>query len=178
MSELLKQLNSRHFIIIYLGLLSDRVVSDTVTQPQNAIVANALSHVTYLPDTGYCNDGNPTDDFTYTLNGTITANVFVTVWCTYSVGGTVYDLLPGNNITLKNTLSPISSQTLQINSNGQLAFSPPTYLYILNNPYSVMVMTQPVNQNCTIKNGTGLIFGNDITDIEINCGAIFLNGFE
>ena len=37
--------------------------------------------LTYAPDANYCNDGTPTDDFTYTLNGGDTGAVAVTVTC-------------------------------------------------------------------------------------------------
>jgi hypothetical protein len=53
----------------------------TVGDPTNGTTTNQTTHVTYQPDAGYCNDGNPTDDFTYTLNGGSTATVRVTVYC-------------------------------------------------------------------------------------------------
>ena len=58
---------------------------DTVTQPANgtAVITNGGADLTYQPDAGYCNDGTPTDDFTYTLTpGGSTATVRVTVNCT------------------------------------------------------------------------------------------------
>ena len=56
----------------------------TVTQPGHGTVAitGGGSGVTYLPNANYCNDGSPTDDFTYTLApGGSTASVAVTVTC-------------------------------------------------------------------------------------------------
>jgi VCBS repeat-containing protein len=57
---------------------------DSVTQPANGtvLITNAGVDLTYEPDPNYCNDGSPTDDFTYTLTpeGT-TATVAVTVNC-------------------------------------------------------------------------------------------------
>ena len=56
-------------------------------QPDNGSVAitNDGADLTYAPDDNYCNDGDPTDDFTYTIsdgNGEEdTANVAVTVTC-------------------------------------------------------------------------------------------------
>ena len=44
-------------------------------------ITNAGADLTYTPDANYCNDGSPTDDFTYTLNGGSTATVHVTVTC-------------------------------------------------------------------------------------------------
>jgi Bacterial Ig domain/Bacterial cadherin-like domain len=43
--------------------------------------ANAWTGLSYTPDPNYCNDGSPTDGFTYTLNGGGTATVSVTVDC-------------------------------------------------------------------------------------------------
>jgi VCBS repeat-containing protein len=57
---------------------------DSVTQPANGavVMTNGGADLTYQPDPDYCNDGSPTDDFTYTLTpeGT-TATVAVTVNC-------------------------------------------------------------------------------------------------
>jgi VCBS repeat-containing protein len=56
---------------------------DTVTQPANGtvVITNAGADLSYEPDANYCNDGSPTDDFTYTLNGGSTAMVTITVTC-------------------------------------------------------------------------------------------------
>jgi VCBS repeat-containing protein len=56
---------------------------ESVTQPQNGTVTitGGGSGLTYEPDENYCNDGSPTDDFTYTLNGGSEAKVSVTVTC-------------------------------------------------------------------------------------------------
>ncbi len=56
---------------------------DSVTQPANGtvIIGAAGANVEYSPLMDYCNDGNPTDDFTYTLNGGSSAAVQVTVNC-------------------------------------------------------------------------------------------------
>jgi len=55
----------------------------SVTQPTNGtvMITNAGADLTYQPDANYCNDGSPTDDFTYTLNGGSSATVRVTVAC-------------------------------------------------------------------------------------------------
>ncbi len=55
----------------------------SVTQPAdgNVVITGGGSGVTYEPGPGYCNDGGPTDDFTYTLNGGSTATVSMTVTC-------------------------------------------------------------------------------------------------
>ena len=54
-----------------------------VTQPASGTVAitNDGADLTYEPDADYCNDGSPTDSFSYTLNAGSTATVSVTVTC-------------------------------------------------------------------------------------------------
>ena len=54
-----------------------------MTQPANGTVAitGGGTGLTYTPNQNYCNGGDPTDDFTYTLNGGSTATVAVTVDC-------------------------------------------------------------------------------------------------
>jgi hypothetical protein len=56
----------------------------SVTQPANgtSVITGGGSSLTYEPDPDFCNDGSPTDDFTYTLvPGGSTATVEVTVTC-------------------------------------------------------------------------------------------------
>jgi len=52
-----------------------------VTQPANGSASHDGSDVLYTPSGNYCNDGGPTDDFTYELNGGRTATVRVEVTC-------------------------------------------------------------------------------------------------
>ncbi|MFK8011132.1 MAG: Ig-like domain-containing protein [Marinicellaceae bacterium] len=52
-----------------------------VTQPENGIVVNNSSNLTYLANENYCNDKNDTDDFVYRLNGGSEATVSVQVNC-------------------------------------------------------------------------------------------------
>ena len=55
----------------------------SVTQPAHGTVAitGGGTGLTYTPNPNYCNNGSPTDSFSYTLNGGSTANVRVTVTC-------------------------------------------------------------------------------------------------
>ena len=54
----------------------------SVTQPAHGTVVNNGTDLTYLPDANFCNDGSPTDNFTYTLTpGDSFAAVRVTVTC-------------------------------------------------------------------------------------------------
>ncbi|KAA1420959.1 tandem-95 repeat protein [Nocardioides humilatus] len=62
----------------------DGFTIDSVTQPAHGtvVITNAGADLTYEPNADYCNDGTPTDDFTYTLTpGGDTATVAVTVSC-------------------------------------------------------------------------------------------------
>jgi Ca2+-binding RTX toxin-like protein len=45
------------------------------------VITGGGTGLTYEPDANFCNNGTPTDNFTYTLNGGSTANVRVTVTC-------------------------------------------------------------------------------------------------
>ena len=55
----------------------------SVTQPANGtvVITGSGTGLTYQPKVAYCNDGNPLDTFTYTLNGVSTATVSMTVLC-------------------------------------------------------------------------------------------------
>jgi hypothetical protein len=67
----------------------DAITISSSTQPDNGIVIltggspGARTGLTYQPDAGYCSDPptDPTDDFTYTVNGGSQATVSVTVDC-------------------------------------------------------------------------------------------------
>ncbi|HEX5593366.1 MAG TPA: aryl-sulfate sulfotransferase [Solirubrobacterales bacterium] len=60
---------------------------ESVTQPQHgkAEVAAGGTGLTYEPLAGYCNDGEPSDTFTYTLNGGSVGTVTVKVTCATTV---------------------------------------------------------------------------------------------
>ncbi|WP_322938358.1 beta strand repeat-containing protein [Nocardioides bizhenqiangii] len=64
------------------------ITIDSVTQPANGtvVITNGGDDLTYVPDADYCNDGSPTDDFTYTLApGGDSATVAMTVNCVADV---------------------------------------------------------------------------------------------
>lgn len=56
---------------------------DSVIQPDNGtvVIGTDGAFVEYSPMMDYCNDGAPTDDFSYTLNGGSQADVNVSVTC-------------------------------------------------------------------------------------------------
>ncbi|WP_376690798.1 tandem-95 repeat protein [Wenzhouxiangella sp. EGI_FJ10409] len=90
-----------------------------VTQPANGSVAitNAGADLTYEPDPDYCNDGSPTDEFAYTLNGGSTATVAVTVTCVndapnvvFPTAGANFDISTGPvNLDPAGTLTDVDS---------------------------------------------------------------------
>ncbi len=56
---------------------------ESVTQPANGVVVIGANgaNVAYTPDMDYCNSGDPTDDFSYTLNGGSASVVSMRVTC-------------------------------------------------------------------------------------------------
>jgi len=61
----------------------DPITVDSITQPENGTVEIATegTGLTYEPSEGYCNDGEASDTFTYTLNGGSEGTVSVEVTC-------------------------------------------------------------------------------------------------
>ncbi|MCX7552553.1 Ig-like domain-containing protein [Marinicella sp. S1101] len=104
----------------------------SVNQPSNASVTNNTSSLSYASNADYCNDGNGTDDFTYTLNGGSTASVSMTVTCvndapTISVLGDIdaTGLLDANNqIQLAGFVDDISFGPDNESGQGVLGFFP------------------------------------------------------
>jgi photosystem II stability/assembly factor-like uncharacterized protein len=88
---------------------------------------------------------------------------------TYTVGGTVSGMT-GSGLTLQNN----GGDDLVIADNGSFTFATAVPD---SASYDVTVLIQPVNpaQFCSINNGSGIINGANITDIEVNCttGASF-----
>ncbi len=84
----------------------DSLTITEVTQPDNGSVTitNAGADLTYTPEDNYCNDGDPTDDFTYTIsdgNGEEdTATAAVTVTC---VNDAPVNSVPGAQSTAEDT---------------------------------------------------------------------------
>jgi hypothetical protein len=80
----------------------------------------------------------------------------------YSVGGTVSGLGSGKSVVLQNN----KGDDLTVSANGSFSFA--TRL-LSGGGYDVTVLTQPTDQTCTVGNGTGAVFGADITDVTVNC---------
>ncbi len=99
--------------------------------------------------------------------GTLDANDItdIEVTCstnTYSVGGTLSGLAPGNSITLRNN----DADDLVVEANGAFSFA--TALQDLS-PYVVSIAAQPTGQVCTLENNTGTLAGSDVDDITVSC---------
>lgn len=84
----------------------------------------------------------------------------------YSIGGTVTGLTVGNTLILQNKFN----DDLTINTNGPFAFD--TALFHLSS-YTVTVLTQPTNPNqvCEVIDGSGMVVGEDVTDILVECNT-------
>lgn len=78
----------------------------------------------------------------------------------FSVGGTVSGL--SGALILQNN----GADEVSIEADGAFSF-PETYAN--SSPYSVTVLRQPEGQTCSVANGEGQIYLNDITDIEVTC---------
>lgn len=85
----------------------------------------------------------------------------------YSVGGTVGGLT-GTGLVLQNN----GVDDLAITASGAFTF---TTKITSGAAYAVTVKTQPVNQLCTVSNGTGTISAN-VTNVSVACVATFAVG--
>jgi len=86
----------------------------------------------------------------------------------YSIGGTLSGLGDGKNIVLQNN----GGDDLSPSSNGGFNFA--TALGG-GNVYDVTVLTQPADQTCTVSNGTGTLFGLNVTDVAVSCVTVTRN---
>jgi len=92
----------------------------------------------------------------------------VTVVCTgqlYRVGGTVSGLL-GNGLVLH--LS--TGEDLPVAAGGSFTFSAQL---ADSSPYTVSVMQQPASpsQTCAVSNGSGIVAGADVQDVQVQCAV-------
>jgi hypothetical protein len=88
-------------------------------------------------------------------------NVVVTCSNTASISGTLRGLVVGTAVTLGN-----GSARLPLASDGPFAF-PGTVT--AGTTYRVEVITQPLNANCTVANGTGTFAEDTATNIRVTC---------
>jgi len=88
----------------------------------------------------------------------------VCVTNTYTVGGSVSGLVPGNDLVLQNNLS----DDVTLSTDGEFTF---VIAVEDENPYEVTVYQQPQApvQLCTVSNATGVISGGDVSDVQVLC---------
>lgn len=100
--------------------------------------------------------------------GTIpNSNVTVAVVCTvlsYTIGGSVSGLLPGNSIVLNET----PGIPVRISANGPYTVGSPLPS---GTAYAVSINAQPNGETCTIANGAGTLSGANATNVDISCNA-------
>jgi hypothetical protein len=85
----------------------------------------------------------------------------------YSLGGTLSGMAPGNSILLEHKVSGFEKYELTVENNGAFVFES---RYRPNTAYSVSILTLPDNpaQECSVVNGEGYVKP-DITSVEVNC---------
>ncbi len=131
---------------------------DAVTQPDDGTVAVAGDNqsLTYKPNAGYCNDGDPTDNFTYTLNGGSTATVAVTVNCADDGPTAVND-----TATVDEDADPT---TIDVLANDTDTDGGPKAIDAVTQPDDGTVAVAGDNQSLTYKPNAGYCNDGDPTD--------------
>lgn len=81
----------------------------------------------------------------------------------FTVGGTVTGLAQGRQVVLNNN----GSQSVTVTANGSFQFSYPN---IQGTPYAVSISTQPINQSCSVANGSGRANAS-VNNITVTCTA-------
>jgi hypothetical protein len=86
----------------------------------------------------------------------------------YSIGGTVTGLNSGATLVLQVN----GGNNLSVTTNGSFTFATPL---ATGTSYSVSVLTQPTNQNCTVAGGSGTVAAG-ITSIAVSCVTAYSIG--
>lgn len=86
---------------------------------------------------------------------------------TYTVGGSVTGLNPGEQVTLANN-GDIDNDALTIKANEKFTFNTPV---VHGRSYAVAVTTQPVGQLCEVRQGTGENISGNITSVIVECST-------
>lgn|GEM_PF-3639543 len=136
--------------------------------PFEFLVAHSNSYAVIVaakPDDHTCNVSKGTGN----VNGDVAD---VTVTCstiTYSVGGTVTGLKPGNSLVLYNHGDRL---VIDDTAKGQFNFTKVAY----NGSYEVTVGKgageQPVGQTCSVDKGSGKNIAKDVRDIAVTCSDL------
>lgn len=82
----------------------------------------------------------------------------------YTVGGSVSGLT-GTGLVLQNN----GGDNRAVTANGAFVFSVGA-----DNPYNVMVFTQPTGQTCTVQNGSGTAQAN-VSNVAVRCGVVAIS---
>ncbi len=84
---------------------------------------------------------------------------------TYSVGGTVSNLVTGQSVTLANN----GGDALTVNASGNFTFK----TFIADGAgYAVTVTTQPAGQDCTVTNGMGSSMSANVSNVSVSCANL------
>lgn len=82
----------------------------------------------------------------------------------YVVGGTLFGLASGQQVTLQNN----NADPLTLSANGSFSFPIPV---AFNGSYAVSIGVQPTGQTCSVSRGTGAGMVADISSITVMCSA-------
>jgi len=99
--------------------------------------------------------------------GVVANIVNVSVNCsalTYTIGGSISGLNPGQQVTLLNS----GSDAATVNANGAFTFSVPVAFH---SGYAVTVSTQPNGQVCTVSSGSGSGVVGDVSNVNVHCST-------
>jgi hypothetical protein len=98
----------------------------------------------------------------------VTANVSsVTVNCStesFTIGGAIAGLTAGQQVTLYDN----GGDALVLTGNGPFTFPTPVSF---NGGYLVTIKTQPMDQTCTVSNGTGAGVTGAVTNVNVTCSV-------
>ena len=122
----------------------------SVTQPANGVVGitNGGADLTYTPNANACNDGTPTDDFSYTLSpGGATGNVAVTVICVNDVPTFSLPASPDQSVVQDSGAKTVPGFASNISA-GPANESGQTLTFNITNTNNSLFSTQPdVNES-------------------------------
>ncbi len=80
----------------------------------------------------------------------------------YQVGGTLAGLLAGRSIVLEDN----GGSSTVVTANGPFVFATPV---ASGSGYSVIILTQPVGQTCSVAMGSGTVAGANVSSVAVNC---------
>jgi VCBS repeat-containing protein len=118
---------------------------DSVTQPVNGVVAitNGGADLSYQPNANACNNGSPTDDFTYTLTpGGSTATVAVTVTCVNDAPDFTLPASPNQSVVQDSGPQSVAGFATNINA-GPANETGQTLTFSVSNNNNSLFSSQP-----------------------------------